>query len=101
MLGSENNDAMLPGGRFATNHAGGILGGISTGEEILFSVAVKPTPSISREQSTIGTDGNSRQIAITGRHDPCIIPRIIPVIEAMTAIVLADFALMQRCAKIK
>jgi len=100
-FGSENNDPMLPGNKFAANHAGGILGGISTGAEILFTLAVKPTPSISMEQTTVDVDGNPRQITIAGRHDPCIDPRIIPVVEAMTAIVLADFALMQRCAKIQ
>lgn len=100
LRGSQNNDPMLPGKRFASNHAGGILGGISTGERIEFALAVKPTPSISQEQMTVDKAGEPRQITITGRHDPCIVPRIIPVVEAMTAIVLADFALMQRCAKI-
>ncbi len=97
--GSENNDPMSPAG-FLSNHAGGILGGISTGEDILFSLAVKPTPSISCEQQTMDKAGNPRTITIRGRHDPCIVPRIIPVVEAMTAIVLADFALLSRSAKI-
>ncbi|MBE6359026.1 MAG: chorismate synthase [Lentisphaerae bacterium] len=100
MRGSENNDPMLPGGKFASNHAGGILGGISTGARIEFAVAVKPTPSIAQEQQTVDKDGNPRTITITGRHDPCIVPRIIPVIEAMSAIVLADFALLNRTVKI-
>ena len=98
-LGSENNDSMDKNG-FLSNHAGGILGGISTGEKITFSLAVKPTPSISREQQTVDLSGNARSITITGRHDPCIVPRIIPVVEAMAAVVLADFALLQRCARI-
>ena len=90
--GSVNNSA--PGA------AGGIRGGISDGDEILFQAAVKPTPSISREQMMPGTDGALHSFAIKGRHDVCIVPRIIPVIEAMAAIVLADCALRQRCAVI-
>lgn len=100
MRGSENNDAMLPGGKFASNHAGGIIGGISNGNQITFSIAVKPTPSISLSQQTVDKNGLPQDINISGRHDPCIVPRIIPVVEAMSAIVLADFALMHRCAKL-
>jgi chorismate synthase len=99
LKGSENNDPMLPGKKFASNHAGGILGGISTGERIEFSLAVKPTPSISQEQETVNKAGENTIVKITGRHDPCIVPRIIPVVEAMTALVLADFVLLQRCAR--
>ena len=101
LRGSENNDSMLPGNTFATNHAGGILGGISTGAEINFTLAVKPTPSISPEQNTVDKNGLPQKISITGRHDPCIVPRIIPVVEAMAAIVLADFALLNRCSKLQ
>lgn len=101
MKGSENNDPMRAGKTFASNHAGGILGGISTGERIEFSVAVKPTPSIAQKQNTVDKNGEEQEIVITGRHDPCIVPRIIPVVEAMAAIVLADFALLNRCAQIK
>ena len=90
--GSVNNSA--PGA------AGGIRGGISDGEEILFQAAVKPTPSIGQEQMMPGTDGALHPFAIKGRHDVCIVPRVIPVIEAMAAIVLADCALRQRCAVI-
>jgi chorismate synthase len=89
MSGSEHNDAMGPDG-FLTNHAGGILGGISTGEEIVFRVAVKPTSSISQPQQTVSIDGKAETIETHGRHDPCICPRIVPVVEAMTAIVLED-----------
>ena len=99
--GSENNDSMLPDGTLASNHAGGIAGGISTGAEIVFSLAVKPTPSIAKEQLTVDKDFQERKITITGRHDPCIVPRIIPVVEAMAAIVLADMALLNRCARIE
>ena len=99
LSGSENNDPMSAGFEFVTNNAGGILGGISTGEEIYFDLAVKPTPSISQEQETVNKAGKNTVVKITGRHDPCIVPRIIPVVEAMTALVLADFVLLQRCAK--
>ena len=100
LTGSENNDPMLPGSTFASNHSGGILGGLSTGAQIVFKLAVKPTPSISQEQLTVDKSGQEQKILITGRHDPCIVPRIIPVVEAMAAIVLADAALLNRCAKL-
>jgi len=87
--GSEHNDAMRSGG-FVTNNAGGILGGISTGEDIVFRVAVKPTSSISKVQKTVDKTGKEVEIQTIGRHDPSICPRIVPVIEAMAAIVLED-----------
>lgn len=90
MLGSEHNDRMDAATGFLSNHAGGMLGGISTGEDIVFRVAVKPTSSISIPQQTIGVDGAERTIATYGRHDPCICPRIVPVVEAMACIVLED-----------
>ena len=89
MLGSEHNDQMSKAG-FLSNNAGGILGGISTGEEIIFRVAVKPTSSISMPQQTINTQGEEQVIVTEGRHDPCICPRIVPVIEAMACLVLED-----------
>jgi len=89
MTGSQHNDPITPDG-FATNHAGGILGGISTGADIVFRVAVKPTSSIASQQHTVDVDGCETTIEIKGRHDPCICPRIVPVIEAMAAIVLED-----------
>ena len=88
-LGSEHNDWMDESG-FLSNNAGGILGGISTGEEVIFRAAVKPTSSIETPQKTIDTSGRGREIRTEGRHDPCICPRIIPVIEAMTCLVLED-----------
>ncbi|QHW32036.1 chorismate synthase [Paenibacillus rhizovicinus] len=89
MLGSEHNDGMNADG-FTSNHAGGILGGISTGADIVFRVAVKPTSSISVPQQTVTVDGEEREIRTEGRHDPCICPRIVPVIEAMACLVLED-----------
>jgi chorismate synthase len=96
MLGSEHNDALLPGGRFASNNAGGVLGGISSGQDIILRAAVKPIPSIAREQKSVDTEGNPATITVGGRHDICAIPRIVPVLKAMTALVLADMLLQQR-----
>lgn len=89
ILGSEHNDGMDKNG-FLSNHSGGIIGGISTGQEIVFRIAVKPTSSISVAQRTIDIQGNEKEIVTTGRHDPCICPRIVPVVEAMTCLVLED-----------
>ncbi|SEO96144.1 chorismate synthase [Paenibacillus sp. OV219] len=89
MQGSEHNDPMCRDG-FMSNHAGGILGGISTGADIVFRVAVKPTSSISVPQQTIGENGEEQIIVTRGRHDPCICPRIVPVVEAMACLVLED-----------
>ena len=89
MTGSEHNDQMSGDG-FLSNNAGGIIGGISTGEEIVFRVAVKPTSSISRTQKTVDLEGNEREIRTEGRHDACICPRIVPVVEAMACLVLED-----------
>jgi chorismate synthase len=87
--GSENNDPMTEEG-FASNRAGGILGGISSGEEIVLRAAMKPIPSISREQNTVDREGQASKLKFGGRHDISSIPRIIPVLEAMVRIVLAD-----------
>ena len=89
MKGSESNDQLVDGD-FISNNAGGILGGISSGQDILARVAVKPTPSIARIQKTIDMQGKETDITIEGRHDPCICPRIVPVVEAMAALVIID-----------
>lgn len=89
LKGSENNDELGSLG-FKTNHAGGILGGISTGQEIILRLAIKPTPSISKRQKTITKNQKEVNLEIEGRHDPCICPRIVPVAEAMTALVLVN-----------
>jgi chorismate synthase len=97
--GSENLDPFVrEGGKIRTryNRAGGILGGISTGEEIIVRVAVKPTSSIPREQETVDETGGETKIRIRGRHDPCICPRLVPVAEAMVALVLCDQILRHR-----
>ncbi len=98
-----NDSIIIKDGKidFETNNAGGILGGISTGAPILCRIAVKPTPSISRGQRTVDlTAGKNAEIEIRGRHDPAIPPRIVPVAEAMVAIVLADHMLRLRSARV-
>jgi chorismate synthase len=89
MRGSQSNDNMADGG-FVTNNAGGITGGISTGQPIILRLAVKPTSSIAKPQRTLSTDMEDRAIETHGRHDPCIVPRVIPVIENMAALALLD-----------
>lgn len=94
MRGSASNDALVAGG-FETNRMGGLLGGISTGQPIVARVAVKPTSSIALPQRTVNAAGEGVTISVPGRHDPCIAPRLVPVAEAMVAIVLCDAALRQ------
>lgn len=94
LRGSQNNDAftIIDGAvKTATNNAGGILGGITTGMPLIFQTAIKPTPSISRPQESISLSGMEKQeLVIKGRHDPCIVPRAVPVIEAAAAIAVFD-----------
>jgi len=99
LRGEENADAMRPGQdgpTFAANHAGGIAGGISTGQPIVVRVAFKPTSSILTPVETIDRDGNATEIVTKGRHDPCVAIRGAPVVEAMMALVLADQKLRHR-----
>ncbi|MGZ2410632.1 chorismate synthase [Sphingomonas sp. F9_3S_D5_B_2] len=96
LRGEENADAMRAGPTFLSNHAGGILGGISTGEPIVTRVAFKPTSSIRTPVETIDRAGNETEVATTGRHDPCVGIRAVPVVEAMMALVLADQKLLHR-----
>ncbi len=95
MLGSQNNDPISPEG-FLSNNAGGILAGISNGEEIVARAAIKPIPSIAMEQDTIDTSGRPVKLKVGGRHDASAIPRIVPVCQAMMRLVLADHILRQR-----
>ncbi len=100
LLGSEHNDAFLPSEdgrlRTATNNSGGIQGGISNGEPILIRVAFKPTATIRKQQQTINAAGEATTMAAKGRHDPCVLPRAVPMVEAMVALVLADHLLRQQ-----
>lgn len=95
MKGSENNDQMTSEG-FLSNNSGGIVGGITTGQEIIIDIAVKPTPSIEKKQKTINKSGKDQTLRLTGRHDPCLCPRLVPVAEAMLALVLTDFLFQQK-----
>jgi chorismate synthase len=97
--GSQANDALGPDG-FATNRQGGILGGISTGQDVVARAAVKPASSIARPQATVDTAGRPVTIEIAGRHDACICPRVVPVAEAMLCLVLADAWLHQRALRV-
>jgi len=94
-LGSENNDFLTSKG-FCSNHAGGILGGISSGQDIIVRVGVKPIPSVAKPQKTINKEGQEVRLEIGGRHDICAIPRIVPVLKAMFFLTLADFVLLQK-----
>ncbi|MDR0465203.1 MAG: chorismate synthase [Treponema sp.] len=100
MKGSENNDLPCESGKFASNNSGGITGGISIGQDILFKAAFKPTPSIGRMQKAFDREGKIREIEIKGQHDVCIVPRAVSVVEAMAALALADFLLLSRSSKI-
>jgi len=97
--GSEQNDEMDSTG-FLSNHAGGILGGISNGSDIVVRVGVKPTPSIRKPQKTLTTGGEETVVRIKGRHDPCIVPRVLPVAEAMLCLVLADALIEQQKCRV-
>jgi chorismate synthase len=99
MRGSEHNDAFeIREGkvRTQTNNSGGVQGGISNGENIFFRVAFKPTSTIARDQKTVTAAGEETTLAARGRHDPCVLPRAVPIVEAMAALVLCDHALRQR-----
>jgi len=94
-LGTEHSDEMTPEG-FLSNNAGGILGGISTGQDIVVSIAIKPTSSIRLSRRTIDIEGNPATIETHGRHDPCVGIRATPIAEAMVALVLMDHVLRHR-----
>ncbi|MGH8101152.1 MAG: chorismate synthase [Chthoniobacterales bacterium] len=99
MRGSQHNDSFeMRAGRVRTltNFSGGVQGGISNGEDIYFRVAFKPTATIARKQKTVTAAGKEIALAARGRHDPCVLPRAVPIVEAMTALVLCDHALRQR-----
>ncbi len=96
MLGSAHNDAFVAPGKTKTNHSGGIQGGISNSEEIIFRVAFKPVATIGKAQETVSKSGEEIILEAKGRHDPCVVPRAVPIVEAMAALVLADHFLRQK-----
>ena len=100
MKGSEHNDPFNTDGSTKSNHSGGVQGGISNGMDIFFNVAFKPVATVIQGYETIDKEGNMVTTQGKGRHDPCVVPRAVPIVEAMTALVLADFMLLSRTNKI-
>jgi chorismate synthase len=103
MRGSQHNDEFFNDGgriRTRTNNSGGIQGGISNGEDIYFSVAFKPVATIMQDQATVDKHGNETNVSGKGRHDPCVVPRAVPIVEAMAALVIADFYLRYKISKL-
>ncbi|MCR5241820.1 MAG: chorismate synthase [Prevotella sp.] len=98
--GSEQNDIWQEGFATQSNHSGGIQGGISNGQDIYFRVAFKPVATLLREQQTINVDGNETTFTASGRHDPCVLPRAVPVVEAMAAMVILDHLLLSKTVRI-
>ena len=100
LLGSEHNDVFNPNGSTKTNRSGGIQGGISNGMDIYFKVAFKPVATLLRPQESIDKSGNIIQMEGKGRHDPCVLPRAVPIVEALSAFILADMFLINKMRKI-
>ena len=100
MKGSQHNDAYNMDGTTQTNRSGGIQGGISNGMDIYFNVAFKPVATVLQSYETINKEGEKVTAQGKGRHDPCVVPRAVPIVEAMAALVLADYALLARTNKI-
>jgi chorismate synthase len=103
LRGSQHNDEFYNDQgkiRTKTNHSGGVQGGISNGEDIYFNVAFKPVATIMQDQQTVDKEGNDATVSGKGRHDPCVVPRAVPIVEAMAALVLVDFLLRNQVSKI-
>ena len=102
LKGSQQNDLFYnENGNIAlrTNHSGGIQGGISNGEDIYFRVAFKPVATVLMEQSTVDKEGNETVLKARGRHDPCVLPRAVPIVEAMAAMTLLDYYLLGKVSR--
>ncbi len=99
MKGSAHNDLFNEDGSTKSNHSGGIQGGISNGEDVYFKIAFKPVATLMQKQETIDSKGNKAEAEGKGRHDPCVVPRAVPIVEAMAALVLADFYLLNKISK--
>jgi chorismate synthase len=104
MTGIEHNDPFVPGEdgrpRTAANRSGGIQGGISNGEDVVLRVAFKPTATISLAQQTVDREGRAAKLEAQGRHDPCVLPRVVPMVEAAVCLVLVDHWLRQRATDV-
>ncbi len=101
--GSEHNDAFYTEGdqvKTRTNYSGGIQGGISNGQDIYFNVAFKPVATIMQDQESINESGDSVTVSGKGRHDPCVVPRAVPIVEAMSALVIADYLLISKANRL-
>ena len=101
MLGSQHNDKFNGDGTTLTNRSGGVQGGISNGMDIYFNVAFKPVATTLQKQETINSAGQQIEMQGKGRHDPCVVPRAVPIVEAMASLVLADYVLLNKVARIK
>ena len=101
--GSEQNDVFVPDGHGGittrTNHSGGIQGGLSNGQDIYFRVAFKPVATLLREQQTVDINGQPTTLKARGRHDPCVLPRAVPIVEAMAAMVILDNIMLNNTSK--
>lgn len=100
LTGSLHNDIFTENGRTLTNNSGGIQGGISNGMDIICRIAFKPVATLMKMQNTIDENGNITQIHGKGRHDPCVVPRAVPIVEALAALVIADFSLLNKIRKV-
>lgn len=100
MIGSEHNDKFNEDGTTQTNLSGGVQGGISNGMDIYFTVAFKPVATTLQKQETINSQGETVEMQGKGRHDPCVVPRAVPIVEAMAALVIADYTLLDRISKL-
>ena len=103
MKGSEHNDEFAPGEKnpiTKTNNSGGVQGGITNGSEIIFRVAFKPTATISSTQETVDNENNPVSLEAKGRHDPCVLPRAVPMVEAMSLLVIADHWLRDKSVRV-
>jgi chorismate synthase len=103
MYGSQHNDLFYKdekGVHTKTNHSGGVQGGISNGEDIYFSVAFKPVATLMQDQESISQEGETTVVSGKGRHDPCVVPRAVPIVEAMAALVMADFYLLNQTTRL-
>jgi chorismate synthase len=103
LRGSKHNDEFYNDQgkiRTKTNHSGGVQGGISNGEDIYFNVAFKPVATIMQDQQTVDKEGNDATVSGKGRHDPCVVPRAVPIVEAMAALVIADFLMRSKTSKL-
>jgi chorismate synthase len=100
MRGSQHNDTYDENGEVLSNNAGGVLGGISNGEDLFFRLAFKPVATIMQDQQGLNDKGETITIKGKGRHDPCVVPRAVPIVEAMAALVLADFYLLSKTNKV-